>query len=60
MTTTELGLSLLPYAQDVLDGVQRLRRAAGAAQRSAARTVGVGGPAIAAAARQAFTVLRGR
>jgi len=41
VTTTAFGLSLLPYAQDVLDGVQRLRRAAGAAQRSAARTVGV-------------------
>ncbi|MEW2250970.1 LysR family transcriptional regulator [Streptomyces sp. NPDC058733] len=41
VTTTGLGLHLLPYAQDVLEGAQRLRRAARASRRSAVRRLGV-------------------
>jgi DNA-binding transcriptional LysR family regulator len=41
VTTTEFGLSLLPYARDVLDSAQRLRQAARASWRSAVRAVGV-------------------
>ncbi|KUN41007.1 LysR family transcriptional regulator [Streptomyces longwoodensis] len=41
VATTELGLLLLPYAQDVLDRAQRLDEAARSAQRSRVRAVGV-------------------
>ncbi|WP_438489459.1 LysR family transcriptional regulator [Streptomyces sp. S186] len=41
VATTELGVLLLPYARDVLDRAQRLRRVAGAARRSAVQAVGV-------------------
>ncbi|MFF7355825.1 MULTISPECIES: LysR family transcriptional regulator [Streptomyces] len=41
ITTTELGVLLLPYARDVLDRAQRLRQVAGAAGRSRVRAVGV-------------------
>lgn len=41
ITTTELGILLLPYARDVLDRAQRLRQAAGAAGRARIRAVGV-------------------
>ncbi|GHE06284.1 LysR family transcriptional regulator [Streptomyces alanosinicus] len=41
ITTTELGVLLLPYARDVLDRAQRLRQAAGADGRTRTRTVGV-------------------
>ncbi|UFR00521.1 LysR family transcriptional regulator [Streptomyces sp. Go40/10] len=41
ITTTELGLLLLPYARDVLDRTQRLRQAARSARRSRVRAVGV-------------------
>ncbi|MFG3013082.1 LysR family transcriptional regulator [Streptomyces cinerochromogenes] len=41
ITTTELGLLLLPYARDVLDRTQRLRQAARSASRSRVRAVGV-------------------
>ncbi|MFI2764732.1 LysR family transcriptional regulator [Streptomyces echinatus] len=41
ITTTELGVTLLPYARDVLDRAQRLRQVAGSARRSRVRAVGV-------------------
>ncbi|MEU6478547.1 LysR family transcriptional regulator [Streptomyces sp. NPDC047017] len=41
VTTTELGVLLLPYAQDVLERAQRLRRVAHEARQSAVRVVGV-------------------
>ncbi|MEU0442022.1 MULTISPECIES: LysR family transcriptional regulator [unclassified Streptomyces] len=41
VTTTGLGLHLLPYARDVLESARRLRGAAQASRRSAVRTVGV-------------------
>ncbi|MEU4038966.1 LysR family transcriptional regulator [Streptomyces collinus] len=41
VTTTELGMLLLPYARDVLDRAQRLDQVARSAQRSEARAVGV-------------------
>ncbi|WP_344607966.1 LysR family transcriptional regulator, partial [Streptomyces glaucus] len=41
VTTTEFGVLLLPYAQDVLDRAQRLRHVAESARRSAVRTVAV-------------------
>ncbi|AOR30156.1 LysR family transcriptional regulator [Streptomyces fodineus] len=41
ITTTELGVLLLPYARDVLDRAQRLRQVAGAAGRARTRAVGV-------------------
>ncbi|MDF3298603.1 LysR family transcriptional regulator [Streptomyces tropicalis] len=41
VATTELGVLLLPYAQDVLDRAQRLRQAAESAGRSAVRAVAV-------------------
>ncbi|MEU9111269.1 LysR family transcriptional regulator [Streptomyces sp. NPDC048483] len=41
VTTTEFGLLLLPYAQDVLDRAQRLRQIAESAHRSAVRAVAV-------------------
>ncbi|CAK7283520.1 LysR family transcriptional regulator [Streptomyces misionensis] len=41
VTTTELGVLLLPYARDVLDRAQRLRQAARSARHSQVRAVGV-------------------
>ncbi|MCZ0985028.1 LysR family transcriptional regulator [Streptomyces diastatochromogenes] len=41
VTTTELGLLLLPYAQDVLDRAQRLGQVARSARRAQVRAVGV-------------------
>ncbi|MFF0965716.1 LysR family transcriptional regulator [Streptomyces sp. NPDC003703] len=41
VATTEFGVLLLPYAQDVLERAERLRRAARSARRSAVRTVGM-------------------
>ncbi|MEU0007920.1 LysR family transcriptional regulator [Streptomyces sp. NPDC006314] len=41
VTTTELGVLLLPYARDVLDRAHRLRQAARSARRSRVRAVGV-------------------
>ncbi|MFE3638675.1 LysR family transcriptional regulator [Streptomyces sp. NPDC059168] len=41
VATTELGMLLLPYAQDVLDRAQRLERVARSAQQEQARAVGV-------------------
>ncbi|MFG2603540.1 LysR family transcriptional regulator [Streptomyces sp. NPDC048514] len=41
VTTTELGVLLLPYARDVLDRAQRLRQAAHSALRSRVSAVGV-------------------
>ncbi|MGW0286378.1 LysR family transcriptional regulator [Streptomyces sp. NPDC003236] len=41
VATTELGLLLLPYAQDVLDRAQRLEQAARTARRAQAQAVGV-------------------
>ncbi|MFI9645816.1 LysR family transcriptional regulator [Streptomyces sp. NPDC052040] len=41
VTTTELGVLLLPYARDVLDRAQRLRHVARSAGRSAVCAVGV-------------------
>ncbi|WP_225823659.1 LysR family transcriptional regulator [Streptomyces naphthomycinicus] len=41
ITTTELGMLLLPYARDVLDRAQRLRQAARSARRSRVCAVGV-------------------
>ncbi|MET9147930.1 LysR family transcriptional regulator [Streptomyces sp. NPDC004042] len=41
VATTEFGVLLLPYAQDVLERTDRLRRAARSARRSAVRTVGM-------------------
>ncbi|MGV4980788.1 LysR family transcriptional regulator [Streptomyces sp. NRAIS4] len=41
ITTTELGVLLLPYSRDVLDRAQRLRQVAGAAGRARTRAVGV-------------------
>ncbi|WP_333777740.1 LysR family transcriptional regulator [Streptomyces sp. IBSBF 3136] len=41
VTTTELGMLLLPYARDVLDRAQRLDEVARSAQQSRSRTVGV-------------------
>ncbi|MFJ9930329.1 LysR family transcriptional regulator [Streptomyces misionensis] len=41
VTTTELGVLLLPYARDVLDRAQRLRQAARSARHSRVRAVGV-------------------
>ncbi|MEV6837828.1 LysR family transcriptional regulator [Streptomyces sp. NPDC051133] len=41
ITTTELGLLLLPYARDVLDRAQRLRQVARSARHSQVRAVGV-------------------
>ncbi|MFF8431196.1 LysR family transcriptional regulator [Streptomyces sp. NPDC016566] len=41
VTTTELGLLLLPYAQDVLDRAQRLGQTARSARQAQVRVVGV-------------------
>ncbi|MFF4037963.1 LysR family transcriptional regulator [Streptomyces sp. NPDC001816] len=41
VTTTELGLLLLPYAQDVLDRAQRLGQVARSARQAQMRAVGV-------------------
>lgn len=41
ITTTELGVLLLPYARDVLDRAQRLRQVAETAGRTRTRAVGV-------------------
>lgn len=41
ITTTEFGVLLLPYAQDVLDRAQRLRHVARSAREAAAGAVGV-------------------
>ncbi|MFJ9864193.1 LysR family transcriptional regulator [Streptomyces sp. NPDC101165] len=41
VTTTELGLLLLPYAQDVLDRAQRLGQVARSARQAQVRAVGV-------------------
>ncbi|MFE9453739.1 LysR family transcriptional regulator [Streptomyces sp. NPDC006739] len=41
VTTTEFGVLLLPYAQDVLDRARRLGQVARSARQSAARAVGV-------------------
>ncbi|MGW2741177.1 LysR family transcriptional regulator [Streptomyces sp. NPDC001450] len=41
ITATELGLLLLPYAQDVLDRAQRLGQVARSARQAQARAVGV-------------------
>nr|BFD80887.1 hypothetical protein StreXyl84_02880 [Streptomyces sp. Xyl84] len=41
VTTTEFGVLLLPYAQDVLDRAERLRQVARSARRSAVRVVAV-------------------
>ncbi|MFF4927982.1 LysR family transcriptional regulator [Streptomyces griseofuscus] len=41
VTTTELGVLLLPYARDVLDRAQRLRQAAHSARHARVRAVGV-------------------
>jgi len=41
VATTELGMLLLPYAQDVLDRAQRLEQVARSAQQAQARAVGV-------------------
>ncbi|MFH8217811.1 LysR family transcriptional regulator [Streptomyces sp. NPDC018057] len=41
VATTEFGILLLPYAQDVLERAERLRRAARSARRSAVRAVGM-------------------
>ncbi|MER5549379.1 LysR family transcriptional regulator [Streptomyces sp. NPDC001118] len=57
ITTTELGVLLLPYARDVLDRAQRLRQVAGAAGR--ARLRGVGVPAHCAPAALARAIRAG-
>ncbi|MFF8401667.1 LysR family transcriptional regulator [Streptomyces sp. NPDC014846] len=54
VTTTELGVTLLPYARDVLDRAQRLRRAAHSARRSRVRAVGVPADCAPAALAQAL------
>ncbi|MEU5085233.1 LysR family transcriptional regulator [Streptomyces sp. NPDC021356] len=41
VATTEFGVLLLPYAQDVLERTERLRRAARSARQSAVRMVGM-------------------
>ncbi|MYU63311.1 LysR family transcriptional regulator, partial [Streptomyces sp. SID69] len=41
VTTTELGVLLLPHARDVLDRAQRLRQAAHSARHARVRAVGV-------------------
>ncbi|MFF3636677.1 LysR family transcriptional regulator [Streptomyces sp. NPDC002250] len=41
VATTELGMLLLPYAQDVLDRTQRLEQVARSTRRTQARAVGV-------------------
>ncbi|TXJ75972.1 LysR family transcriptional regulator [Streptomyces lavendulae] len=52
VTTTELGVLLLPHARDVLDRAQRLRQAAHSARHARVRAVGVpAGCAPAALAR---------
>lgn len=52
VTTTELGMLLLPYARDVLDRAQRLGQAARSARQAQVRAVGVpAGCAPAALAR---------
>ncbi|OIK28240.1 LysR family transcriptional regulator [Streptomyces malaysiense] len=52
VTTTELGVLLLPYARDVLDRAQRLRQAAQSARR--VRAVGVPGDCAPAALARAL------
>jgi DNA-binding transcriptional LysR family regulator len=41
ITTTDLGVLLLPYARDVLDRAQQLRQVARSARESAVRAIGV-------------------
>ncbi|MFB7509339.1 LysR family transcriptional regulator [Streptomyces broussonetiae] len=57
ITTTELGMLLLPYARDVLDRAQRLRQAADSAGR--ARTLAVAVPAHCAPAALARAIRAG-
>lgn len=49
VSTTELGLLLLPYARDVLDRAQRLRQAARSARQARVRVVGVPADCVPAA-----------
>ncbi|MGV9756650.1 LysR family transcriptional regulator [Streptomyces tricolor] len=57
ITTTELGVLLLPYARDVLDRAQRLRQVARSARRS--RVCAVGVPADCAPAALARAIRAG-